>query len=80
MGKQQKLIYLIKYFGLAVLVIAVWEYASLKGFIPPYSLPAPHKIVQTFLKLIYKFFPLNSLGRTADNHIKYYKQSYAYEK
>ena len=49
MGKQQKLIYLIKYFGLAVLVIAVWEYASLKGFIPPYSLPAPHKIVQTFV-------------------------------
>jgi hypothetical protein len=24
--------------------------------------------VQVFLKLIYNFFPLNSLGITADNH------------
>jgi hypothetical protein len=25
--------------------------------------------VQVFLKLIYNFFPLNSLGITADNHL-----------
>ena len=28
--------------------------------------------MQTFLKLIYNFFSLNSLGRTADNHIELY--------
>ena len=27
-----------------------------------------NELCKHFLKLIYNFFPLNSLGRTADNH------------
>jgi ABC-type nitrate/sulfonate/bicarbonate transport system, permease component len=52
MEKHQKLRLLIKYFGLAIVIIAVWEYASLEGLIPPYSLPAPHKIVETFVRTV----------------------------
>ncbi|MEA4925467.1 MAG: ABC transporter permease [Syntrophomonadaceae bacterium] len=50
MEKTQKLSFIAKYSGLVILIIAVWEYASQQGYIAPYMLPAPHKILNTLVQ------------------------------
>jgi hypothetical protein len=37
-----------------------------------------NELCKHFLKLIYNFFPLNSLGRTADNHFTNNKDAHVY--
>ena len=52
MRKKKRLTDFIEYTGLLFALIAVWEFASEKGYINPLILPSPKSIVQCFLALI----------------------------
>jgi len=47
---KNRLVFILKYFALSVIIISIWEYASLSGRIPPYVLPSPSGIVTLFIK------------------------------
>jgi len=49
---KETLFFILKYFALTAIVIAVWEYYSLSGRIPPYVLPSPHGLVELFVRYI----------------------------
>lgn len=49
MNQSQKKIDVLKYITLPVFIIIFWEFAAFKGWITPYTLPAPSKIVSTFV-------------------------------
>ena len=50
--KEKNLIYWIKYILLPIVIIAIWESASLSGKLPSYMLPAPHEILQLFVETL----------------------------
>lgn len=52
MKKGQNTIDILKYISLPVFFIIFWEFAAFKGWITPYTLPAPSKIAATFLTSI----------------------------
>ena len=52
MKKKQRLTGFLEYTGLLVVLIAVWQFASDKGFINPIILPSPLSIVQCFIELM----------------------------
>lgn len=45
----KKLMDTLKLVALPVLIIVVWEFAAIQGWIKPYTLPAPSQIVRTLL-------------------------------
>jgi len=47
---KNRLAFILKYFALSVIIIAIWEYSSLSGRLPPYVLPSPSGIVDLFLR------------------------------
>jgi len=47
---KNRLVFILKYFALSLIIIAIWEYASLSGHIPPYVLPSPSGVVNLFIK------------------------------
>lgn len=60
-NKRQKILYSIEYVGLVIILIAVWQIASLLGWLNPLTLPSPARIVETFIGLIRKGTLLNNL-------------------
>ena len=51
-NKKKKLFNSIEYIGLLVIVIAVWQIAHNMGLLNPLTLPAPSKILSTFISLL----------------------------
>jgi len=51
-GLKNRLVFILKYFALSAIIIAIWEYASRSGRIPLYVLPSPSGIVKLFVKYI----------------------------
>ena len=54
--------YWIKCLLLPLIIIAVWEAASLRGKLPPYMLPAPHEILQLFIKTVLNGVLIKNIG------------------
>ncbi|MBE5916164.1 MAG: ABC transporter permease [Pseudobutyrivibrio ruminis] len=50
MKKRQVSFLGVKYIALVLLIIIIWETASITGVLPTYMLPAPHAILQLFIK------------------------------
>lgn len=55
MKKSKKLIDFLKYISVVVFIIALWEIAALKGWIAPYTMSSPHKIILTLAASIENF-------------------------
>lgn len=52
MNIKLKLINALKLISLPVLIIILWEFAAYEGWITPYTMPAPSRIVKTFVALV----------------------------
>jgi len=52
MKKRKTTIEILKYVSLPVFIIILWEFAAVKGWITPYTLPAPSKIFRTLITSI----------------------------
>lgn len=55
MNVKRSIIYGLKLFSLPVILIAFWEFVAYRGWITPYTLPAPSRIVFTLISLIKDF-------------------------
>ena len=51
---KKKAFYGIEYIGLLVIIIAIWQIAFNMGLLNPLTLPAPSKILTTFISLLQK--------------------------
>lgn len=54
--------YWVKYLILPVLLISIWEAASLSGRLPAYMLPAPHEILNLFIKTLINGTLIKNIG------------------
>ncbi|MCR5486153.1 MAG: ABC transporter permease [Lachnospiraceae bacterium] len=50
--KSRKGLYFAEYTGLLIFLVLIWEFASVKGYLNPLTLPSPVVIVKTFISLI----------------------------
>ena len=62
MDKNKKKIDILKYFSLPVLIITIWEFAGFVGWITPYTMPTPHKVILTAWELIKDFSLFKDIG------------------
>ncbi|HEY8805579.1 MAG TPA: ABC transporter permease [Clostridium sp.] len=62
MYKGQRKINIVKYYTLPILIIIIWEVAAIAGWITPYTMPAPHKIILTAWELIKDFSLIKDVG------------------
>lgn len=62
MEKSKKLNQVLKYLSLPVFIIIFWQFAALEGWITPYTLPAPDKIISTLVESIKDFSLFKNIG------------------
>lgn len=58
----QNSINILKYLSLPVFIIVFWEIAALKGWVTPYTMPSPYKIVLTLVASIKDFSLFTNIG------------------